>query len=115
MDYLELINFDQLDLIENTRNQGGFSSIYSAVWLEGPRWNLDKEFKEWIRYGPTKVILKRLNDPQNMSQVFINQVSIIILINLSMTNCILLTLTNLQKSYKNQRSNIMLYVCYGIL
>ncbi|UZO07902.1 uncharacterized protein OCT59_028172 [Rhizophagus irregularis] len=58
--YLEWIEFDQFDLVENINKRGAFSSIYSAVWMEGPRWNLDEEAETWNRYGPIKVILKRL-------------------------------------------------------
>ncbi|EXX64196.1 Mkk1p [Rhizophagus irregularis DAOM 197198w] len=73
MDYLEWIDFEQFDLIKNINKRGSFSSIYSAVWMEGPRWNLDEEAELWIRSGPTKVILKRLDNSQNMSQEFITQ------------------------------------------
>ena len=76
MDYLEWIEFDQFDLVENINKQGAFSSIYSAVWMEGPRWNLDEEAETWTRSGPIKVVLKRLDNSQNMSQEFINQVSV---------------------------------------
>ncbi|CAB4423347.1 unnamed protein product [Rhizophagus irregularis] len=41
--------------------------------MEGPRWNLDEVAELWTRNGPTKVILKRLNNSQNMSQEFVNQ------------------------------------------
>src|SRR4051812_27881789 len=75
MDYLEWIEFDQFDLIENINKRGAFSSIYSAVWMEGPRWNLDEEAEIRTRNGPTKIVLKRLDNSQNMSQEFINQVS----------------------------------------
>ena len=70
------IDFDQFELIENTYKRGAFSSIYSAIWMEGPRLNLDEEADVWSRNGPTKVILKRLDNSQNMSQEFVNQVSI---------------------------------------
>ncbi|GES95721.1 kinase-like domain-containing protein [Rhizophagus clarus] len=73
MDYLEWINFDQFDLIKNTKIQGAHSSIYSAIWMEGPRWNLDEVVEVWNRNGPIKVILKRLNNSHNMSQEFLNQ------------------------------------------
>ncbi|EXX76250.1 hypothetical protein RirG_034880 [Rhizophagus irregularis DAOM 197198w] len=76
MDCLEWIEFDHFDLIENINKRGAFSSIYSAVWMEGPRWNLDEEAEIWTRSGPIKVILKRLNNSQNMSQEFVNQASI---------------------------------------
>ena len=71
MDYLEWIDFDQFELIENTYKRGAFSSIYSAVWMEGPRW---KEAEIWTRNGPIKVVLKRLDNSQNINQEFVNQV-----------------------------------------
>ncbi|CAB5392288.1 unnamed protein product [Rhizophagus irregularis] len=73
MDYLEWIEFDQFDLVENINKQGAFSSIYSAIWMEGPRWSVDEEAEVWNRKGPIKVALKRLDNSQNMSQEFINQ------------------------------------------
>jgi hypothetical protein len=82
MDYFEWIDFDQFDLIENINERGAFSSIYSAIWMEGPRWILDEEAEVWTRNGPIKVILKRLDNSRNMSQEFINQVSNISLVNL---------------------------------
>ncbi|GES95719.1 kinase-like domain-containing protein [Rhizophagus clarus] len=59
--------------IQNMNKQGAFSSIYSAIWMEGPRWKLDKDAEEWTRTGPIKVILKRLDNSHNMSQEFIDQ------------------------------------------
>ncbi|PKY49433.1 kinase-like protein [Rhizophagus irregularis] len=73
MDYLEWIDFDKFDLVKNINKRGTFSSIYSAIWLEGPRWNLDEEAEVWTRNGPIKVILKRLDNSQYMSQEFVNQ------------------------------------------
>jgi hypothetical protein len=75
MDYLEWIDFDQFDLIENINKRGAFSSIYSAVWMEGPKWNLDEEAELWTRTGPIKVILKRLDNSHNIDQEFIDQAS----------------------------------------
>jgi hypothetical protein len=75
IDYLEWIEYDQFEMVENIKKRGAFSSIYSAIWMEGPRWNLDEEAEVWSRNGPTRVILKRLDDSQNMSQEFIDQVS----------------------------------------
>ncbi|CAB4405929.1 unnamed protein product [Rhizophagus irregularis] len=72
-DYLEWIEFDQFDLVENTNKRGAFGSIYSAIWMKGPTWNLDEEAEVWSRNGPIKVILKRLDNSHNMSQEFINQ------------------------------------------
>src|SRR3989337_4172200 len=39
--YLEYIDFEQFDLVENPNKGGDFSTIYSAIWLEGPRWIWD--------------------------------------------------------------------------
>ncbi|PKY35109.1 hypothetical protein RhiirB3_455490 [Rhizophagus irregularis] len=75
MDYLEWIDFDQFDLVEDINKRGAFSSIYSAVWMEGPKWNLDEETKIWSRTGPIKVILKRLDNSQNIDREFVNQAS----------------------------------------
>ncbi|PKY22544.1 kinase-like protein [Rhizophagus irregularis] len=72
-DYLEWIDFNQFDLVENTNKRGAFSSIYSAIWMEGPSWNLDEEAEVWTRNGPIKVILKRLDNSQNINQEFVNQ------------------------------------------
>ena len=71
--YLEWIEFEDFEFVEYTNKRGAFSTIYTATWLEGPKWNLDKEAEMWSRNGPTKVVLKRLDNSQNMSQDFINQ------------------------------------------
>ncbi|PKK70540.1 hypothetical protein RhiirC2_849848 [Rhizophagus irregularis] len=41
--------------------------------MEGPTWNLDEEAEVWTRNGPIKVILKRLDNSQNINQDFVNQ------------------------------------------
>ena len=75
MDYLEYIDFEQFDLIENINKGGAFSAIYSAIWIEGPRWIWDEDAEQWTRNGPIKVALKRLNNSQNMSEEYLKQVS----------------------------------------
>ncbi|GBC28942.1 kinase-like domain-containing protein [Rhizophagus irregularis DAOM 181602=DAOM 197198] len=73
MDFLEWIDFSQFDLIKYTGKEGSFSTIYTALWMEGPFWNWDEAASIWSRGGPTKVILKRLNDSRELSDQFINQ------------------------------------------
>lgn len=75
-DYLEWIDFDQFDLVENTNKRGAFNSIYSASWMESPKWIWDEEAEVWTRIDPIKVELKCLDNSHNISQEFINQVSI---------------------------------------
>ncbi|EXX68049.1 hypothetical protein RirG_108550 [Rhizophagus irregularis DAOM 197198w] len=71
----EFIRHTQLNAneIRNVNKRGAFSSIYSATWIEGPRWKLDEQADVWTRSGPIKVILKRLDNSQYMSQEFVNQ------------------------------------------
>ncbi|CAI2162828.1 9119_t:CDS:2 [Funneliformis geosporum] len=73
LDYLEYIEFNQLVLVENTNKGGAFSIIYSAFWLEGPRWIWDEEAEQWTRNGPIKVALKRLNNSLSMSEDYLKQ------------------------------------------
>ncbi|CAG8769659.1 9551_t:CDS:2, partial [Funneliformis caledonium] len=73
LDYLEYIDFNQLVLVENKNKGGAYSTIYSAYWLEGPRWIWDEEAEQWTRNGPIKVALKRLNNSLNMSEEYLKQ------------------------------------------
>ena len=74
-DCLEFIDFEQFDLLQNTNKGGAFSTIYSAIWLEGPRCIWDEDAEQWTRNGPIKVALKRLNNSQNMSKNYLKHVS----------------------------------------
>jgi hypothetical protein len=76
MDYLEWIEFDQLELVTNHNKRGAFSSVYTAVWLEGPRGILDEEADTIARSGPIKVVLKRLDNSMNISKEYMKQVNI---------------------------------------
>ncbi|CAG8765545.1 12855_t:CDS:2, partial [Funneliformis caledonium] len=73
VDYLEYLDFEQFDLVEITNKRGAFSAIYSAIWMEGPRCIWDEGSEQWTRSGPIKVALKRLNDSQNISEEYLNQ------------------------------------------
>ena len=53
---------------------GGFSVVYSALWMEGPRWIWDDEAQEWTRSGPMHVALKRLDNSQNISSSYVDKV-----------------------------------------
>jgi hypothetical protein len=77
-DYLEWIPFKNFEMIKRI-DSGGFGSIYSAVWMEGPRWKWDFTTQEWTRTGPVKVVLKRLDNSQNVTSSYIKQVITIIL------------------------------------
>ncbi|RIB11195.1 kinase-like domain-containing protein [Gigaspora rosea] len=71
--YLEWIPFENFDLIEY-RARGAFSIVYSGIWLEGPRRNWDEENEEWLRNGPTKCALKRIENSNQMSREYLNNI-----------------------------------------
>ena len=77
-DYLEWIPFEKFEMVKYI-DKGGFSSVYSALWMEGPRWIWDDGAQEWTRAGPMNVALKRLDGSQNISSSYISQVSKILL------------------------------------
>src|ERR1041385_9519417 len=70
-DYLEWIPFEKFEMVKYV-GSGGFSSVYSAVWMEGPRWIWDDGAQEWTRTGPMKVALKRLDNSQKLSNFYID-------------------------------------------
>ncbi|CAG8509309.1 2361_t:CDS:2, partial [Ambispora gerdemannii] len=69
-DYLEYIHYDQFELVE-FHKAGAFSEIYSAIWLEGPKWDWNENTQAWSRGGPIKVALKKLKNSQNLSKQFL--------------------------------------------
>ena len=77
-DYLEWIPFENFEMVKYI-GSGGFSCVYSAVWMEGPRQKWDYTAQEWTRTGPMNVTLKRLNNSLNISSSYINQVNQIVI------------------------------------
>jgi hypothetical protein len=75
-DYLEWIPFEAFEMVKYTGN-GGFSSVYSALWMEGPRLVWDERSQKWTKTGPIKVALKRLDNSINITSSYIDQVTII--------------------------------------
>ena len=98
----ELLEWIPYNLLRNIKYlaQGGFSTIYDTVWLDGPIYKWDYEKKDWERYvykldeqdykdannpkikNPLKsdekycsrVVLKSLNDSSNINEDFLNEV-----------------------------------------
>ncbi|CAG8529168.1 2393_t:CDS:2 [Ambispora leptoticha] len=71
-DYLEYIPFEQFELVEFYK-AGTFSEIYSAIWLEGLKWDWNEDIQAWSRGGPIKVALKKLKNSQNLSKHFLEK------------------------------------------
>jgi hypothetical protein len=76
-DCLEWIPFEKLEMGKYI-GSGGFSSVYSATWMEGPRWHWDNSMQEWTRTGPTLVALKRLDNSLKILSSYVDQVIMLI-------------------------------------
>ncbi|GBB95364.1 hypothetical protein RclHR1_25190001 [Rhizophagus clarus] len=72
-DYLEWIQFKNFEMVKYV-GSGEFNSIYSAIWMEGPRSVWNDILQEWTRTGPIKVVLKRFDNSLNISSSYIDQV-----------------------------------------
>jgi len=55
-------------------DKGGFSTIYEAIWLNGPIKNWVEVNKAWSRSKNTKVVLKNLDKSSNLNDKFLNEV-----------------------------------------
>ncbi|CAB4435072.1 unnamed protein product [Rhizophagus irregularis] len=73
---LEWVPFDKFKDI-NQIGEGGFSKVYSATWIDGPK--IHKIYKSWVKRKskPIKVALKRLNGSENMSAEYLNEIKIL--------------------------------------
>jgi serine/threonine protein kinase len=82
----ELIPYNQFDYIEKV-GKGGFATVYSALWKDGPlKYSFIKNIYKRNNYE--EVALKCLDNSQNITKEFLNEVCIY-LINL---NCLFSTL-----------------------
>ncbi|EXX65018.1 uncharacterized protein OCT59_011225 [Rhizophagus irregularis] len=54
-------------------DSGGFAKVYSAIWRGGRIEKWDQEFNNWKRSGSFQVALKVLNDSNNLSEDFLNE------------------------------------------
>ncbi|CAB4418065.1 unnamed protein product [Rhizophagus irregularis] len=68
----EWIPYNNLQNIEYL-TKGGFSEIYTAVWIDGYFIEWDSERQQLIRFGGQFVILKRLENVENANQSWIEE------------------------------------------
>ena len=77
-EFLEWVPFDRFEDI-NQIGVGGFAKVYSATWIDGKA-EYDKQddgSRKKREPKPKKVALKRLNESQNMSAEYLNEVLIL--------------------------------------
>ena len=90
---LEWIEYSNLKDIEHFA-EGGFGSVFKAVWKDGRitnKWNLykktwyywDVQKSEWRREGETEVALKKYRNATSVSSEFLNEVNKTKVINLN--------------------------------
>ncbi len=70
---LEWIPYNKLEDIKYL-DKGGFSTIYKAIWSEGPIKGWDDNEKKWTRYNNLKVVLKNLDRSSNLNDEFLSEV-----------------------------------------
>ncbi|CAB5352324.1 unnamed protein product [Rhizophagus irregularis] len=68
----EWIPYDQFSDIKEI-GKGGFSTVYSAIWKDGP-FEYDKDENRHKRTANKKIALKCLNNSQNISNKFLNEI-----------------------------------------
>src|SRR5436305_15002198 len=70
---LEWIPFNQFkDITKLT--EGGFSSIYTAIWTRGSIGDYDENKKEFSYFENQLVVLKSLNNSGDLGKAFFNEV-----------------------------------------
>ena len=68
----EWIPYNQFNKIKEI-GKGGFAIVYSAIWKDGPlKYDVNK--KMYTRVSNKKVALKCLNNSQNVTDKFLNEV-----------------------------------------
>ncbi len=70
---LEWIPYNQFANIKYL-DEGGFSIIYKATWLNSPINKWDDNEQNWSRINNQKVVLKSLNKSSNLNNEFLNEV-----------------------------------------
>ncbi|PKC58753.1 kinase-like protein [Rhizophagus irregularis] len=73
--FLEWVSFDRFENIKKI-GEGGFAKVYSATWIDGKAEYKRQNDGNWKKRGPKpiKVALKKLNESQNISTDYLNEV-----------------------------------------
>ena len=77
--FLEWVPFDRFEDVKQI-GEGGFAKVYSATWIDG-RADYFKYRGSWEKVKPysIEVALKRLNESNNISKEYLNEVQYVYL------------------------------------
>ncbi|GBB89039.1 hypothetical protein RclHR1_01570011 [Rhizophagus clarus] len=72
--FLEWVPFDRFEDVKQI-GEGGFAKVYSAMWIDGKSKYFRKKGGSWekSKSEPIKVALKKLNESQNISADYLNE------------------------------------------
>ena len=70
---LEWIPYEKFSDIEYLA-KGGFGTVHKAKWIDGYIWNWDINQTKWYRSNSADIALKCLNDSQNLTTDFLQEV-----------------------------------------
>ncbi|EXX62655.1 Cdc15p [Rhizophagus irregularis DAOM 197198w] len=75
--FLEWVPFNRFEDIKQI-GEGGFAKVYSATWVDGQAKYERQDDVTWKKKesSPMKIALKRLNDSQNISVEYLNELQI---------------------------------------
>ena len=71
---LEWISFEKFEDVEK-KGRGGFGTVYRAKWKEGYISDWDPVRKQWDRSGGMDVVLKSLDNSEDISLAFLKEVN----------------------------------------
>jgi hypothetical protein len=74
--FFEWIPFVNFDHITNLA-EGGYSTVYKAIWKQGPIIYWDTNTINWERFGSHEVVLKVIKGSQKNLSEFINEVNLL--------------------------------------
>jgi hypothetical protein len=76
---VEWIPYNNLQNVEYL-TKGGYSEIYTAIWIDGSYDKWDSKEKQLIRYGNQNVILKELENVKSTNRSWFEEVYNLIII-----------------------------------
>ncbi|RHZ60342.1 hypothetical protein Glove_355g49 [Diversispora epigaea] len=98
LSFVEWVPYSQFEDIKFI-DKGGFGKVYSAIWKEGPIVKWDIRQKKWERIYGKEIALKSLNNSQNITIEFLNELKNHLKCNEALVPCLGITQDPETKDY----------------